>query len=640
MLLQQSGDLGNAQQCYERVLAAQPNHADALHLLGMVVYQSGQPQPAIELIERAIKINKKAPAYFTNLGLVYQGMGQYKEAEKSYRKALAIKPDFAETHHNLGIVLHMQQRVKDAEASFRRAVTLKPKYAEAWINFGNFMHATQRYQEAEQCFEKAIVLNPDFHGVYYNLAHCLRDQGKHEAAIAAYRTLLAHQPGHVDALFFLAATQSEQGDHDGAAATYRALLTHDTKHVFAWNNLGNELTKSEQLSDAESAYRSCLTVQPDYAQAHYNLGNLLADQGRDAEAQACYREAIRLQPEHVEACCALGLSFKAQHKLDDAADCFRQAIRLRPDASDAHLNLAMTLLLAGNLQEGWQEYEWRLAHHPELSRDFRYPVWQSEDLRGKTILVWGERGFGDEIQFARYLPALKALGARVVFECREELHDLFAQAAVCDRLIIRQIRQDIGEKVDYQIPLLSLPARLNATEKVDDCAPAYLSADPIMATQWQVRLQNDHAYRVGLVWAGNPQHKNDRNRSASLPLYAPLASVSGCSLYSLQKGSDAAATVQLKIHDYSAELHTFSDTAALISNLDLVICVDTSVAHLAGALGKQVWLLLPFDPDWRWGLRGTQTAWYPDMTLFRQPTPGDWPALIDQVKSALAQAVK
>ncbi|MGZ3254837.1 MAG: glycosyltransferase family 9 protein, partial [Burkholderiaceae bacterium] len=248
--------------------------------------------------------------------------------------------------------------------------------------------------------------------------------------------------------------------------------------------------------------------------------------------------------------------------------------------------------------------------------------------------------FGDEIQFARYLPSLKTMGARVIFECREELHDLFTAAGLCDSLIIRKNNAEITEKVDFQIPLLSLPARLHAKENTDACPRNYLSADPNLIAQWKARLQGDGAYRVGLVWAGNPQHKNDHNRSASLASYESLLSVTGCSFYSLQKGRDTGMTDQMGIIDYSNELQSFSDTAALISNLDLVICVDTSVAHLAGALGKKVWLLLPFDPDWRWGLRGEKTAWYSGMTLFRQPAPGDWDALIARVKTALERTVK
>jgi tetratricopeptide (TPR) repeat protein len=638
--LHQSGDFGNAEQCYQQVLAVQPNHADALHLLGMIAHQFGQHQPAMELIERAIKINKKSPVYCANLGLVYQAQGQFKDAEKWYRKALAIKPDYADAHHNLAAALHAQSRTKDAEASFRRAVALKPKYVEAWINFGNFLHQAQRYQEAEACFNKALEINPEFVAVYYNLAHCLREQKNYDGAIAAYRRLLDRQPDHSDARFFLALSQAERGDAEGAAASYRELLAQDPQHVLALNNLGNALMTLQKWADAEQAYRTCLSVQPAFAQAHYNLGNLLAELERYAEAEACYREALRLNPQYFEALCGLGMVFKAQHKLDDACGYLQQAIGLRPDSSDAHMNYAMTLLLNGNLQEGWKEYEWRLVHHPELSRAFPYPVWRGENLAGKTILVWGERGFGDEIQFVRYLPSLKAMGARVVFECREELYDLFAMANLCDSLIVRKLNAEITERIDYQIPLLSVLARLNAKENTDTCPPNYLTADPRLIQQWKDRLQEDSAYRVGLVWAGNPQHKNDHNRSASLALYRPFTSVAGCSFYSLQKGSDEAAAAQMGIIDYSSELHSFSDTAALISNLDLVICVDTSVAHLAGALGKNVWLLLPFDPDWRWGLRSEQTVWYPGMTMFRQTAPRDWNALIALVKTALEGAVK
>lgn len=638
--LHQNGDLGNAEQCYRQVLAMQPNHADALHRLGMVAHQCGQHQAAIELVERAIKLNKKSPAYCADLGLIHLALGQFKESEKWQRKALAIKADYADAHQHLAAALHAQSRAKEAEESFRRALALRPIYVKAWINFGNFLHQSQRYKEAEACFNKALEINPDFVAVYYNLAHCLREQKKHDDAIAAYRRLLAHQPDHLDARFFLAVTQAESGDVAGAAASYRELLSHDPKHVFALNNLGNACMKLKLWADAESAYRACISAHPDFPQAHYNLGNFLTDLERHAEAEACYREALRLNPQYVEAMCGLGMVFKARHQLEIACDYLRQAIAMRPHASDAHMNYAMTLMLAGNLQDGFKEYEWRLAHHPELSRDFPYPFWKGDSLAGKTILVWGERGFGDEIQFVRYLPSLKARGARVLFECREELHDLLAGANLCDSLLVRKLQAEIAEKIDYQIPLMSLPARLNAGETAADCPANYLSADPRLFEQWKLRLLNDRAYRVGLVWAGNPQHKNDRNRSAPLTCYQPLTLVGGCSFYSLQKDGDAEAAEKMGIVNYSAELRSFSDTAALIANLDLVICVDTSVAHLAGALGKPVWLLLPFDPDWRWGLHRAQTAWYGSMTLFRQPAPRDWETLIAHVQSMLARTVK
>jgi len=574
----QAGRLAEAEALYRQILAVDPRHADALHLLGVVAHQAGQNDVAVELI----------------------------------RQAIALKPNYPDACNNLGNALSEKSRLDEAIAAFRQAIALQPNYPEAYSNLGNALRNQGQMEEAIASYHQAIALRPDYSEAYSNLGNALRDQGKLDEAITAYRQAGAFDPNL-------------------AGAHY---------------NLGNALRDRGKMGEAIASYRRAIALRPNYSEAYSNLGNALRDEGELEEAIVSYRQAIAVKPQYAEAHCNLGNALREKSQLEEASAACRQAIALKPNLPDAHYSLAHALLVQGDFLRGWEEYEWRwkLKDAASRQRNLTQPRWDGGPLEGRTLLLYAEQGFGDAIQFIRYLPRVAQGGGDLILECPPELQRLFQRMAPGFLVLAR------GQTLpafDVHCPLLSLPRVFSADlGNIPQTVP-YLYADAAEAAIWRERLSGLGTFiyrsgpdlKVGLVWAGNPAHKNDRNRSLKPANLAPLAEVPGVQFLSLQKGDTAAETetppLGMKLVDVAEELKDFADTAALLANLDLVIAVDTAVVHLAGAMGKPVWTLLPFAPDWRWLLDRPDSPWYPTMRLFRQPAIGDWDSVMAGVREHL-----
>jgi Flp pilus assembly protein TadD len=509
-----------------------------------------------------------------NLALQHHQAGQLHDAEQLYRQILAREPNHADAMHHLGMAAGQAGRNDIAVELIGRAIAIKPDYPEALNNFGN----------------------------------ALKGSGQLDEAIAAYRQAIALRPSHPDAHGNLGSALNAKGQHDEAIAAYGRAIALSSSNPVTYYNLGNALKDKGQLDEAMAAYRRAIALKPNYAEAHFNIGTAQGNKGKIEQAIAAYRRATALKPDYAE----------------------------------AHWNLALALLARGEFAEGWKEFEWRWeCKDLPRRRTFAQPQWDGSSLQGRTILLHSEQGLGDTIQFIRYAPLVAEHGGTVIVGTVPELHRLLQGAAG----VARWLNQ--GETVptfDVHCPLMSLPAIFGTTLETIPPRVPYLQADAEQVVRWKKELAADsHRFKVGLAWAGNPTHVNDRNRSISLAALAPLATVQGVSFYSLQKGDagkQAKASPGLHLIDRTDDLKDFADTAALVANLDLVICVDTAVAHLAGALGKPVWTLLPFTTDWRWLLKREDCPWYPSMRLFRQPGRGDWGSVIKRVGEALVVSVK
>ena len=498
--------MAEAEASYRRVLAAQPDHADALHLLGVIAHQVGRHDLAVELIGQAIKRDGQNPIYFSNLGVALKDQGKLDEAMSAYRQAISLRPDYAEAYSNLGYAL--------------------------W------------------------------------------DQGK--------------------------------------------------------------------LDEAVAACRQAIRFNPDLAEAHSNLGIALKGQGKLDEAVAACRQAIRIKPDFADAHSNLGIALKDQGKLEEAITACRQAIRFKPDLADAHWNESLLSLLTGDFESGWAESEWRWKSPSSglLRRNFTQPLWLgAETIDRKTILLHSEQGLGDTIQFCRYVPMVAARGARVVLEVQEPLRQLMSGLAGVSQCVSK------GEALpdfDLHCPLLSLPLAFGTRLETIPSTTPYLRA-PAHGPDWEAWLGPKDRPRIGLAWSGNPRHRDDRKRSIDLNALSPLFDLAA-TFVSLQKdlraGDEAVLTERSNIISLGQSLESFADTAALISHLDLVVSVDTSVAHLAGALGRPVWVLLPFVPDWRWLLGRDNSPWYPTARLFRQTGTREWRGVVDGVRTALHDLVE
>ena len=405
-------------------------------------------------------------------------------------------------------------------------------------------------------------------------------------------------------------------------------------YAAALNNRGNTLKELKRFDEALASFDRALAVRPDYADALNNRGNTSKELKRFDEALASYDGALAVRPEHAEALNNRGNSLNEQKRFDEALASYDRALAVRPDYADAHWNESLVRLLTGDFARGWEKFEWRWKNESlNLSpRNFAQPLWLGENgIAGKTILLHSEQGLGDTIQFCRYAPLVAARGARVLLQVPESLQDLMASLAG-----VAQVIGSTSKLPDFDLhsPLLSLPLAFGTRLDTIPSATPYLSASSESVRSWNISLGLKYRPRIGLVWSGNPAHKNDHNRSIKLETLLPLLDIDA-TFVSLQKDIHADDASVLKdrsdLLNFGDKLKDFSETAGLVSNLDLVISVDTSVAHLAGALAKPVWVLLPFLSDWRWLLDRDDSPWYPTARLFRQHAAGDWSGVVGDV---------
>jgi tetratricopeptide (TPR) repeat protein len=634
----QAGRLQAAEQIYRQILAVEPHHAHAWHLLGVVAHQVGKHEVAVGHIARAIGLKDNEAAFHSNLGEAYRLLRRVPEAIACYRLALELKPDFADAHSNLGLALHEQKKLDDAVACYRRALELKPDFADAHNNLGNLLSEQRKLDEAVACYRRALELKPDYAEAHNNLGAAFLHQGKPGDAVACFRRALELKPEYVEALNNLGTVLKDLGKLDEAIACYHRVLALEPDYAEAHDNLGNALNDQGKPDEAVACFQRALELKPDYAEAHNNLGNALRDEGKLDQAAARYRRALQLKPDLVEAHNNLGLVLQDQGKIDDAAACFRRALELEPDYAEAHVNRALAWLRCGDWLLGWPEYEWRWRKKGFTPRRFSQPWWDGESLAGKTILLHAEQGLGDTIQFIRYAPVVKQHGATVIVECQKPLLGLLEGCPGVDQLVAQ------GDRLpafDVYAPLLSVPGILKTSLETVPAKVPYLLPKPAMVESWRSRLAEFDGFKIGIAWRGSPTFRGDRFRSIPLRCFAPLAQVPGVRWMSLQKGAGTGQLAEIRdffpVTDLGSRLDDFMDTAAVLMNLDLVIACDTAVAHLAGALGADVWVALPFAPDWRWLLDRSDSPWYPTMRLFRQKKLGEWAGVFEAIHEALCQ---
>ncbi len=608
----QAGKLDDAEAGYRNILGHEPQHADALYLLGAARQQRGDRVQAETLYRQALTIREDSRFLFALAGLLHE-LRRHPEAESAYRRTLELAPGHALVHNNYGNLLGEIGRFEEAEAAYRRAIAAQPDFAFAHNNLGNVLRAMRRQDEAEAAYRRTLELDPNHLPARLSLAGMLGEAGRLSEAETLYREAIALQPNSPD----------------------------------AYNNLGTLLYRTGRSGEAEQALRQALALRPEFPQALNNLGNLLRQAGRMNDAIAAYRRAITLAPNYAEAHNNLGTAQKEEGQHEAALASYRQAIALAPNNADTRLNLACLLLAEGDFANGWREYEYRWhAAGRKGPPGFAAPMWDGKaDLRGKTLYLHAEQGFGDTLQFLRYATLAAERGATVLLGVPPELKTL---AASCPGVATILTTGDATPAFDFHCPLMSLPRAFGtALDSIPNRMP-YLAADPQAVAAWRDRLGQKTVPRIGLIWAGKPRrdipesYAVDRQRSMALTQLLPLLATTEAAFYSLQLGDAAQqmkADPSLVAHlaDFTEDLHDFHDTAAFIANLDLVVSVDTSVAHLAGALCKPVWLLDRHRPCWRW-LRGRiDSPWYPSMRIFRQPRPGDWDSVVDAVRAALEQ---
>ena len=539
--------MAEAERVYRQILTMDPLHADSLHLLGMIAFQAGDLETAVELIRRAIAINGQGASYYANLGNVLQAQGKLDEAEVQCGLALALKPDLTEVH----------------------------------INLGNILQARGELDGSVACYERALALNPNSAEAHNNLGNARQKQELMDAAVACYRVALALRPNYAE----------------------------------CYNNLGNALQAEGRLHDAQACYEQALAIEPNYAMARYSMGYLLSELGHPDEALIQYRKALELQPDYAQ----------------------------------AGFSEALVQLLQGNFADGWRNFErrWRSVDHKTSMRAYPQPFWTGETLASGSLLLWGEQGVGDEIMFAGLIPDVIRTGIRCILDCDARLRPLFARSFPGAEVVSGfdpERHPDLH--IAAHLPTGSLPRQFRSTCLAFSAATSpYLIADPVERQRFRARY-DDGRRLVGLAWRTSNQ-STGRGRSIDLSLFGPWFAQPNIRWVSLQYGDhdtleyQAAAAGAPILVDRDVDQFTNIDIfAAQIAALDLVITIDNSTAHLAGALGVPVWVLLPFTPDWRWLLNREDSPWYPTMRLIRQPKQGDWQSVVQEIQSDLGESTR
>lgn len=568
----QSGRLDVAERRCRKTLAADPAHADALHLLGVIYGTTNRLDLGIDSIAQAVRSNPTNPDYFFNLGGLLQRQNRFDEAFKSFNIAVQLKPDYGRAWIRLGDLLTQAQQLDDALLSYDRALALDAGNAEAANKSGRTLMTLHRYDEALARFDLLAKISPDNAEALCEMGVCLFQLKRPEQAVAHFR--------------------------------------------------------------------AAIEAKPDFMNALHNLGSALIELKRFGEALPVLDRAIALGATFAETYCNRGICLDWMMRREEALGSYRNALVKKPDYADAHWNLALNRLLAGDFKTGWVEAEWRWkssAGPKQRQRTFAQPLWLGrEPIEGKTLLLHTGEGLGDALQFCRYAPHAAARGARVVLEIEPPLRGLLATLEGVSDIVVQ------GEALppfDYHCALSSLPLAFDTTLETIPSTIPYLSI-PDDTRDWRAWLGPAKGPRIGLVWSGNPDHSNDRNRSIGLEKLLPLLDLKA-QFVSLQKDprphDSAILRERSDIRDAGPELKSFSDSAALLSHIDLLITVDTSMAHLAGALGRPTWLLLPYLPDWRWLLDRDDSPWYPSLRLFRQADEATWPPVVQRVKEALQE---
>jgi tetratricopeptide (TPR) repeat protein len=563
--------------------------------------------------------------------------GQLDHAAPLYQKALTINPVHVEALHYFGVLQYQRHNHAEAASLLDQALDLAPADPVCWSNRGLVAAALGQHDEALQCYRWALQLQPDFADAHNNLGVTLQARGQLEAAVHHYRVAVARNPFHVDAHLNLGTALTKLKRYDEALACYEQALTVDPHSAEAHFNAGNALTAKGDNPAAIERFRRAIELQPGFARAHVNLGSATGKLGNYSEAEQHFRHAVAINPNPTNLVC-LGGSLGAQGRLDEEEVLYRRALQVDPNYVDAHQNLAWTLLKRGHYAQGWAAYakRWRAADYAAIAVE-GVTEWLGEPLEGRSILLVGDQGFGDQLQFLRYARVLQQLGATVDVCVREPLLPLAQRVPGVHRAWSGKAEG----RYDFWAPLMSVPSCVGTKLDTIPAEVPYVFADAVKVERWRERMNEATGARrkIGLVWAGSPTFGNDRYRSMHFADLAPLGQLEDIAWISLQKGPARAqltdVPAEFQPFDFSSELTDFTETAALVTNLDMVITVDTGVAHLCGALGKPVWVLLPANSDWRWLENRSDSPWYPSARLFRQSMLGDWAPVMANVVQAL-----
>ena len=634
------GDLAKTEAYCLTTLRAKPDFFDALHLLAIVQSRRGRYDTALDNFDKALRVDPNNADLLNNRGSALTQATRFEEALTCYDKALEIRPNYANAHNNRGCVLMEMQRYEEALTSYSKALVLEPHNAEFINNMGRALTLLRRYSEALDCYDDALAAQPDYVEALINRGVTLTELKQFTDALLCFDKALAQAPDHPDVILNRGNALLHLDRFDEALAAYERFLAIAPGRPDVYLNRGVALTKLRRFEHAFANYADALKHNVDAAQIEIHRAVTLMEMGETNKAFDAIDELIDARPNYAGGHNTRGVFLMQSGRLREAIASLRRAVELRRDYAEAAWNLGYLLLLHGNFVEGWRHYESRRIQKGTSWTRLKGPEWRGEPAAGKRLLLYAEQGFGDALQFVRFVRVAARMGAQVILATFSPLAELFRRMDE-KPIIVRHGEQ--APAYDLHAPLMSMPFILGLDEPKIPTDVPYLRADAARVAFWKTRLPQS-AFRVGIAWQGA---KTDPERWAPLRAFAPLRRVPGVVLISLQKsdGLDqlddlpAGMAVETLGQDFDAGPDAFLDTAAVMMNLDLIVSIDTGIAHLAGALGRPVWIALKHHPDWRWMLDRGDSPWYPTARLFRQKQKGDWTTVMEEIATELARLV-
>ncbi|NWF97982.1 MAG: tetratricopeptide repeat protein [Nitrospirae bacterium] len=666
-----NGEIQKAEYGFRKLLEKKPNHAESLRFLGIILLQTKKYESAIDVIQKDIKLNPKNADSYNNLGLSFFGLKQYDKAIELFNKAIKLDPSHFHAYYNLGNSFKSLNKFDDAIECYKKSLSINPQFIEAHNNLGDVYQEKELFDEAIQSYKNALNINSNFGNIYNNLGLALFKKGLYDEALGYFKKALELNPQLADAYnnignyffnkneidqainYYLKALKLEQnfatynnlgnafkekGLLEEAIKFYEKALNFNQNAVNTAIDLGNLIRKKGKLDEAICFFQNLIDKNPQNPVVYINMAVIFQEKGLLDEAFKYYNKALEINPNVAEGYNNLALAFIEKGLYEEALSNLEKSLQLKPSLASAHFNLAMLLLLKNNFSKGWEEYEWRWKTSDFKSIKFNYsqPLWDGSDKNGRIILLHAEQGLGDTIHFMRYIKLVIEKNMEVIFRCPKELISL-AKYSFPEVKII-PFEESLPD-FEVHCPLMSLPLILKTTIDSIPAQIPYISVDSSLINFWTEKIKDNSNLKIGIAWSGNPKYKRDKQRSCSLKNFLEILKIKPISFYSLQKGSGSEQVKELpeeiNLIDFTEEIKDFSDTAAIIQNLDLIISVDTAVAHLAGAMGKPVWTMLPFVPDWRWMLDREDSPWYPTMRLFRQQSIDNWNSVIIRIKKEL-----
>jgi tetratricopeptide (TPR) repeat protein len=615
-----------------------PDFKEAQQLFGQKEYKKSA-QLCRQLIKNLGKEGHKSlacSAFLNLLALNAHHLGKFASALRLFRVANSISPSDPRLLSNQALIFKAQGDIKSAIASYDAAIMAAPDNMELYDALARLYVDIGQHQKAIECLETALRINNNHIPTLLAVGSMSLKMGQEKTAIKVFKKILVIFPNNIQALMSMGLCLQRMDLHCESIGYYRKILSLEPANVQAYTNLGVAYKRIEEYEPALECYKKAIELAPNIDYLHFNLGGTYAMLNQYDAAISSYKRALELNPRSANILNGLGFTLQNMGKLEEAVGYYGQAIELDPNHVDAHLNNALANLIMGNLVVGWQEYEWRWkkAELAPLLDKITQPWWMGSSLAGKTLLVMGEQGFGDSILFSRFLELIQKEGGRVLFICRHELLRLFKQLPSIDRLIRRG---EVPEQYDYFIPLLSLPRVFGSRLETLPANIPYLKANVEDINRFKPFFQGkEDKLKIGICWSGSPTNVSARYRSCQFADFASLFDVPNTQFYSLQKSIGVGdAPAHTAVIDVGNHLMDFADSAAVVEQLDLIITIDTAIGHLAGAMGKPVWMVLSSVNNWPWIWHRDDSPWYPTVKLFRQEILNDWTTVFAQVKQAL-----